>query len=87
MGPLQIQLPFFWPIFTTKISVYEGLKPFKCNIYSNSFAEKSLLLSSILSEHEKSPHDDALPTCSKCHTLAIHVFKTYEENLCKFDII
>ena len=46
-----------------------------------------MLLLHILSEHEESPHDGAVPTCSKSPTLATHFCKTCEENLCKFDII
>ena len=46
-----------------------------------------MLLLHIPSGHEESPHDGAVPTCSKSPTLATHFCKTCEENLCKFDII
>ena len=73
--------------FFCKKSVHEGKKPFKCNVCSTSFSEKPLLLSHILSEHEESPHDGAVPTCYRSPTLATPFCKTCEENLCKFDII
>ena len=75
--------------FFCKKSVHEGKNSFKCNICSASFTEKPLLISHILSDHEESPHDGGIPSCSKqdCENLATHFCKTCEQNLCKFDII
>ena len=75
--------------FFCKKSVHEGKNSFKCNICSASFTEKPLLISHILSDHEESPHDGGIPSCSKqdCENLTTHFCKTCEQNLCKFDII
>ena len=75
--------------FFCKKSVHEGKNLFKCNICSASFTEKPLLISHILSDHEESPHDGGIPSCSKqdCENPATHFCKTCEQNLCKFDII
>ena len=75
--------------FFCKKSVHEGKNSFKCNICSASFTEKPLLISHILSDHEESPYDGGIPSCSKqdCENLATHFCKTCEQNLCKFDII
>ena len=46
-----------------------------------------MLLLHILSEHEESPHDGGVPTCSKYPALASQFCKNCKENLCKFDIL
>ena len=86
---IQLSIKLTIKDFFCKKSVHEGKNSFKCNICSASFTEKPLLISHILSDHEESPHDGGIPSCSKqdCENPATHFCKTCEQNLCKFDII